>query len=314
MRPFIPVGVIAGIVSAILTVLPVAGGAVLLLPLALAAPLPIAFAGFAFGSAASAIGAVALGAAVGLAADFGSGAIALLTVGAPIAAIVHFFGLSRPGGPDGATEWYPLGPILLRVAAIVAAGAIVAGIAAGFDAETFAAGLRTDFAALFAEAGIATNEIELARFAETLAAAAPVAVAAASVAIAVANAFLGAAIAIGRGYPVRPRPAAWTVGLPRTASMVFVFAAVGSLIDGPVGDAATAVAGAFGAALVLVGLGVIHALTLRVGARPFILVLVYVSMPLFVWIPALFYAALGLLDTLSPLRPPPSAAGPSPRT
>src|SRR5690606_38490778 len=157
-------------------------------------------------------------------------------------------------------------------------------------------------------------DMDLSAFADTLAAALPVAVAASSVVMAVVSAFLGASIAGGMGYTVRPRPAAWSVGLPRTASVVFVLAALATLLPGAMGDAARAVAGAFGAALLLVGLGIIHAFTRSLGARPLVLFLVYVSMPLFVWIPALFYAALGILDTITPLRPPTDTAGPFSRT
>ncbi|MCW5715634.1 MAG: hypothetical protein KIT43_14075 [Bauldia sp.] len=314
MRPFIPAGIAAGILSALLALLPIAGGSVLALPLAFVAPLPIAVAGFAYGSASAAIGALALGAAIAAAGDLGSGTVAFLTVGVPIAVIVHYFGLSRPSGPGGTTQWFPLGPILLRVAAVVAVGTVIAGLIAGFDADAVATALRSDLTLLLQESGTATDELAVSTFVDGLVAALPVAVAASSVVIAVANAFIGASVAAGLGYTVRPRPAAWTVGLPRAASIAFIIAALATFIPGAIGDAAKAVAGAFGAALVLVGLGIIHAFTRRIGARPLVLFLVYASMPLFVWIPALFYAALAILDTVTPLRPQTDAAGPTTRT
>src|SRR5690606_23092623 len=116
-----------------------------------------------------------------------------------------------------------------------------------------------------------------------------------------ANAFLGASIATGMGYTIRPRSPAWTVAVPRITAVVFVVAAIGATFAGAVGDAASAVAGAFGAALILVGLGIIHFFTQRIGARQLVLFFVYASIPLF-GIPALVYAALGILDTAVPLR------------
>lgn len=312
MRPFIPAGIAAGIVSTLLLAA-IAAGSLLAMPLFLAAPLPLAVAGFAFGSISAAIGAATLGIAAALLIDPTTGVAALALVGLPITAIVHFFGLSRASGPDGATEWFPLGPILVRVAAIVAGGTIVAGFVTGFNAAELTEALRQDAAVWLEAAGMAATDADIAWFVDAVVNFLPVTTAGFAVVMAVANAFLGASIAVGLGYAVRPRRAAWTVGLPRTAAVVFLAAALLAGISGAVGDAASAVAGAFGAALLLVGLGVIHALTRRIGARPFVLFLVYASIPLF-GIPGLLYAALGILDTAIPLRPQTDAAGPLSRT
>lgn len=312
MRPFIPAGIAAGIVSTLLLAA-IAAGSLLALPLFLAAPLPIAVAGFAFGSIAAAIGAATLGIAAAIFVDPITGITALALVGLPVTAIVHYFGLSRASGPDGTTEWFPLGPILVRVAAIAAAGTIVTGIVTGFNAAELTTALRTDAAAWLEAAGMSANDADIAWFVDAVVSFLPVTTAGFAVAMAVAGAFLGSSIAASLGYQVRPRRAAWTVGLPRTAAIVFLAAALLSAIPGAVGDAASAVAGAFGTALLLVGLGVIHAVTRRIGARPLVLFLVYASIPLF-GIPGLLYAALGILDTAIPLRPQTDAAGPLNRT
>lgn len=307
MRPFIPAGIAAGFLSTLLLAA-IAAGSVLALPLFLAAPLPLAVAGFAFGSVSAAIGAATLGLTAGIFVDPVTGLVALLLVGLPVTTIVHYFGLSRPAGPDGATEWYPLGPILFRVAAVAAVGTVLAGLVTGYDAAALTAELQSDAAAWLDAAGMVGDEASVAWFVEAVVNFLPVTTAGFAVTMAVANAFLGASIAAGMGYAIRPRLAAWTVGLPRTASIIFIVAAVVASFAGSVGDAGAAVAGAFGTALLLVGLGVIHAFTRRVGARPLVLFLVYASIPLF-GIPVLVYAALGILDTVTPLRPQPDATG-----
>jgi hypothetical protein len=312
MRPFIPAGIAAGFISTLLLAA-IAAGSVLALPLFLAAPLPLAVAGFAFGSVSAAIGAVTLGIAAGLFVDPATGLIALLLVGLPVTTIVHYFGLSRAVGPNGATEWYPLGLILFRIAAIAAAGTILAGVVTGYDAVTLTAELQSDAAVWLDAAGMAADYAYVAWFVEAVVNFLPVTTAGFAIAMAVANAFLGASIAVGMGYAVRPRLAAWTVGLPWTASIIFIAGAIVASFAGPVGDVGAAIAGAFGTALLLVGLGIIHSFTRRIGARPLVLFLVYASIPLF-GIPVLVYAALGILDTVVPLRPQNDTAGPLTRT
>jgi hypothetical protein len=89
----------------------------------------------------------------------------------------------------------------------------------------------------------------------------------------------------------RPWTPLWTAGLPVWVAGVFVAALVLTFIDGPLGGAAGAIAGAFGYALGLLGLAVLHVVTLGRPGRTAILVGVYAAL-------IVFAAALVLLIPL----------------
>jgi hypothetical protein len=92
----------------------------------------------------------------------------------------------------------------------------------------------------------------------------------------VLNLWLGAIVARTSGRLLRPRETLWTVELPMSVVFGFALAVVLAFVPGPVGYAAQAFAGALGAAAALVGLAVVHALTVGFGGRLILLTLTYI--------------------------------------
>lgn len=304
--------IIAGIGTGLLTVLLLAsllGGSGLAVPLFVASPLPMAIAGFMWGPAAAIVAAVTVGIVI---IPIGGPIPALgafLVIAGPMALAIYLFGLSRVA-PDGSRLWYPLGEILLRVAAMVGLGLVVVGAVAGYDPASLAAETADLMEAWLADMDMAFTSTDIQSLTELTFAILPVSTAALAVAMFVANIALGARIGEVSGRPLRPRPPLWAVSLPPLAAYAFGGALLLSLVSGSVGDIGSAIAGAFGLALALTGLGVIHAVTLGRPARPLVLTLAYVSIPM-LGVPLILFAFLGLVDCFVRIRPP---IPPSPST
>ncbi|MGD9740194.1 MAG: hypothetical protein AB7O56_06500 [Bauldia sp.] len=297
--------IIAGIGTGLLSVLLLAAlvnGSPLAIPFFLASPLPIAIAGFTWGTRASAIAALTVLVAILFAAGLAPALGGFLVVALPMALAIHLFGLWRDLGGE-AREWYPLGEILLRVTALIGFGLVVVGAVSGFNPELLAADMAATMEAWFDEANVVSRPGDVAALADFVFSVLPVTMAGLGVAIFVANIALGARIATTSQRPLRPRPPLWSVQLPPIASYVLAGAALLSLLPGALGDAASAVAGAFGVALAIVGLGVLHGVTLGRPGRGGLLFIAYASIPL-LGIPFILFALLGVFDSFSRLRPP----------
>ena len=79
-------------------------------------------------------------------------------------------------------------------------------------------------------------------------------------------------------------------------------AVLAAFVPGAVGYAAGAVAGAFGGALALIGLAVLHAMTIGNSVRLLILVAVYVLLVFFGGLPLVLFAVLGIAEAFLHLR------------
>jgi hypothetical protein len=103
------------------------------------------------------------------------------------------------------------------------------------------------------------------------------------------------------GRLARPRERMWTVSLPASSALAFVIAAVFSFLPFPLGDIAALVAGALGGAFFLLGLAVVHALTLGLNGRALLLVLNYLALAL-LGFTAVIIVALGIAEIFFNLR------------
>jgi hypothetical protein len=130
----------------------------------------------------------------------------------------------------------------------------------------------------------------------------PFTTAALLVIILVVTLWLGARIAEASGRLSRPRERLWTTVLPGEAAIVFVAGLAVSFAPGVVGQVAGAVTGAFGGALALIGLAVIHATTVTSSIRILILVAVYVLLFFFGGFPIVLLALLGIAEAFLHLR------------
>jgi hypothetical protein len=302
------VGIGAGLAAALLYLAPISGSA-LAFPLFVLTGLPVAIAGLGWGVVASLSSAVAGAAVIGIMLPgLVPGAIFLVMFAAPIAWLARMAGLSRAidaSDPAAGVEWYPLGRLLLHATVAVALSLIVVGILAAYDPAAVAA--EATRALIDLMAGAATGEPpptaeSIAPFVDLYVAILPFTLATFMLAVVVFNLWLGAVTARASGRLARPAERLWTVVPPNEIPVGFGVAVVlALLLPGGFGDIAAVIAGAFGCALALVGLAVLHAVTLGMAGRGIVLgvsyALIFVS-----GLPLVLFAALGAAENFLQLR------------
>jgi hypothetical protein len=298
------IGVGAGLASALLFASPI-GGTFLALPLFILSGLPVAIAGLGWGSLAAGIAALAAAVAVAAALSPIAAAIHLALFGAPLVWACRLAALSRIDEASAATEWYPLGRLLLQLAAATAAGLIVVGVVIGYDPESFTAEITHALAAWLAaapDAGMPPQPEELEPFVRINVVALPFTTASLLVIILVFTLWLAARIAEASGRMARPRERVWTAFLPGEAALAFAVSLGASFVPGALGLAAGAATGALGGAFALIGLAVLHAATIGNPLRILILVSVYVVLVFFGGLPLILLAVLGIAETFLHIR------------
>lgn len=300
------VGVGAGLAAALLFISPL-GGTLLALPLFVLSALPIAIAGLAWSSLAAAIAAASAAGTIAFAISVPSSLIYLALFGVPTAWACRLAWLSRTDEATGTTEWYPIGRILLHGAAATAIGLIVVGFIIGYDPAAFTAEITSALVEWMSQAPSPDGSpppgtAELEPFVRFNVMAMPFTTGALLVIILVFNLWLAARIAEASGRLARPRERLWTAVLPSEAVIAFAVAAVVAFVPGAVGHAAGAVTGAFGGALALIGLAVLHATTMGSTIRLLVLVGVYVLLVFFGGLPLVLLALLGIAEAFLHLR------------
>ena len=293
-------GGLAGLVSALFT-----GAVVLGLPFLTAlyffAPLPILLVGFSHGPVGAIVAAVTAAVAMGAVAGPLAALAAAASAGVPAAYAAYLLNLARPadelGGPSDRLAWYPLADVLLRVCLTVAAGAVVIGVAIGYDATTVAALLEETFLAGVTDADLAQQGLTREGLAAAVTGLVPVAQPFTTVLVLVGNIYLAGRVARSRGLTDRPPDdMPLSLRLPTLALAIFGIALAFSFMDGPLALAARTVAGALGAGFTIAGYAILHHRLRGNAARGMVLVLVYVTTVLFT-LPAFIMLGLGLFST-----------------
>lgn len=292
-------GIGAGLASALLLALPLAGPGGLFF--ALLVPLPLFAAGLALGARGAAIAGVVVLAAVALAGGpwpvLGVGAVLV----APVWVLVRQALLSRPVGNGGGVEWYPAGLLVTwlsgwGLAWLALATLLFAGGEAGLEAT-----VREQVARSLGSLMPQAPEADVGQLAEAMAGyAIGLSLASWMLLLAVNGALAqGALTRFGRN--LRPAPELASMELPPWLAGLLALAAVAFFAPG--------VAGFVGqnALLVLlvpyffVGLAVLHTVARRMTARVLFLVVCYAILVIFTW-PALLLAGLGLIEQWARLR------------
>ena len=307
------VGIGAGLVSALLFSVVITGSPLAAL-LYSAAPLPIFIASLGWnhrsGLFATLAGAIAV--AVVLAP---SGGIAFaLIIGLPAWWIAYLALLAR-GDAQGAVEWYPLGNLLLWIAATAALATVGSALVMTTDYETYRAVIARMIENLLNEmvrgklialpAGVQMQEL-----AQGLAPAVPLGIGASFVTTIAANLWLAARTVKMSDRLPRPWPFIPSASLPRQALLLLVASAVIASLGGFIGVAATALVGALLAAFMFSGLCLLHDLSRGRPWRLPMLISVYVALIVMQAVLTPLLALVGLIDTLLGLRrraalPPP---------
>jgi hypothetical protein len=309
MIAIVLIGLAAGLASALMFASTVSGALVSVL-LSMLAPLPLMVAALSWGPLSATIG--------GIAAACGFGAIFGLHYGAAFAAAValpawwlgHLALLGRPvaarESSNGAhataddIEWYPVGRILLWIAAIAILSSLASWLLIGKDDASISAAMRSGLTKVLANReGLSSGDI--ARLADAFVTIFRGLSTMLVVTTHTINLWLAAKIAATSGRLRRPWPDLKSAELPPMtlvalcATLAFCFA------GGTVSIAAQIMAAALLMVYGLIGLAVIHTVTLRINSRAFLLSGTYGILVLLPWT-IILMTVLGLADAIFGLR------------
>lgn len=311
-RYWIAMAVLAGLAAAALH-----ASMLVLSPLSLLlfylAPLPLFIAGLSYGwvpvAVAAAVGGIATTGVLGL-----RPALLFLAMSATAPVILTRLALiNRPvlkGGregeaKDGGVEWYPEGRLVLWAAALAGALLTLLIVIAGPDAETFRVTLK-DIAQKMTEPMLREAEPAqregLQRLIDVLVVIAPLASAATWLVATMVNLILASRMLKAWGASLRPWAHFSSLAFPRQAGLAFLAAVAGSFLPGTAGLVSSVFAAPLGTAFLLLGLSVIHHLTLRSKARVPLLVGLYAALLLLSWLIVVPLIVLGLFELFFNIR------------
>lgn len=332
---WIPIGIIAGLVSAVLYASAKTGTLVGLLVLFLLSPMPIAVAGLGWGwmsaALAAASGALIAGSISG---TFRAGFVHALAIGLPAAVLSYLTLLNRQqfaSGGDGATldrsvetQWYPVGRVVLLAALMAGALAAVSMLATATDVEGLTIVLRSHIERVFvAPVPVPSGTLpslspdQIAALSQLMTVVFAAATATTWLIIAIGNLWLAAHVALKSGRLVRPWPDLSSLRLPGLATIAFAAATLATLLPGYPGLIASGFASALATAFLLVGLAVIHSVSRGNRFRPALLTAVYLAPLLLQQLGGLVLLAItliGIAEPFSPVRRKPLPAPGSPYT
>lgn len=307
------VGIGAGLVSALLFSVVITGSPLAAL-LYSAAPLPIFIASLGWnhrsGLFATAAGALAVAVAL---APTGGIAFAFI-IGLPAWWIAYLALLAR-GDSQGKVEWYPLGNLLLWIAATAALATVGSALVMTTDYDTYSKVIARMIENLLNEmvrGQLITlpADIKVPELAQSLAPAVPLGIGASFVTTITANLWLAARTVKMSDRLPRPWPFIPSASLPRQALLLLIAVAVAAAAGGFIGVAATALVGALLAAFMFSGLCLLHDISRGRPWRLPMLISVYVALVVMQAVLTPLLAVAGLIDTLLGLRkrvvlPPP---------
>jgi hypothetical protein len=309
------IGTLGGVASALLFLAAAKGVGLLAVPLLVFSPLPVLLVALGWMPLASVLAALALVITLALTADVLVGAVAALVIAVPGIAMAYWYTLSRPaeevGGDTGVVVWFPVQEAFARGLAIFCVCFVIVGLLTGFGQDQFEA-LMAEVVNTFIQANRANpqNGEILAEIrpevvdamAKSIARWMPVSLSATWVTILAFNWSIADRMNRSSGRLARPAPD-WPFNLGLAPLYVGVFA-VGVLVfmtGGPVAPIGGVVLGAFGAAFMLIGLAVIHAITRGMANRGLLLFAAYGPLLIFGF-PAILFVGLGIAETFIGIR------------
>ncbi len=302
---FLAIGIGAGLVSALLFGVVITGSPLAML-LSYVAPLPVLITALGWNHRSGLVAAVAGGLATALAFRFEAGLAFVVGSALPAWWVAYLALLGRPNA-DGTMEWYPVGRLLLWVAAAAALVTLAGVMALGSgDYEGYRTALRTSLAAILRSGatpppqGAAPDTVE--NLVDTLVSAVPYIASAVFALVFTLNLWLAARVVQTSQRLIRPWPYLPATTMPRQALLLMAGAIVLSLAPGFIGVAGLSLAGALTIAFALQGLAFVHETTRGRNARVAILTGLYVLI-VFVGHTVLpLLAVLGMADIAMALR------------
>ena len=318
MINFLTVGILSGLASALMFAVVVTGSP-LGIALSYVAPLPVLIGALGWnhrsGLVASAVGCGALAFA------FRPEAGLAFVIGSALPAWwLAYLGLLGRPNPDGSLEWYPLGRLLLWIAASAALVTFVGVLALGsWDYGTYRDTLRATVESVIriqmripAETPLPPTfgGVPREQFLDALVGAVPFLAATAFSLVLTLNLWIAAkVVAISQRLP-RPWPAIAMTRMPLSALLLLAAAILVSFVPGLVGVLALAFAGALLMAFALQGLALLHAVSRGRPGRTGLLVGAYVLLTFIAHTFLPLLALAGIADTAIDLRRRFPAGGP----
>lgn len=221
--------------------------------------------------------------------------------------IGYLVGLTRQEGDDQPAEWYPLDRILMWLAGISAGLTIFAGLVGGLNGATIRAvidNMASQVAAIQASTG-ASNALtvqQVDEMAAQVAYAVPFAIPASLFVLLGVNLILAEKYVRARGWMLRPKDnLVADMSLPIAAVAFFAAGVLASFAGGSLGLLGNVTAGAFGAALAVVGLAVVHTVSMPWPGRSVLLTITYFAL-LISGLMRIGVIMIGLVDTIFGLR------------
>ncbi len=309
MQTYLPIGLGAGFVSAMLFASASTGTLLGLLVLFFLSPMPVAVAGLGWGWRAAAVAAIVGACSIGVIGNVRGILFHALSIGAPTAVLCYYCLLNRDVSSAGGvaqTEWYPLGRIVVLAALIASSLAAVALVSSAADMDDLRKLLGGTIERMLKRpvgapgpVGIpdALDPVQTARLTELMVSVFTVSLATTWLAVAILNLWLAAHVVARSNRLVRPWPDLAALRLPPPAPIALAAALGGSFLPGFAGLIAAGLMGALLLAFMFVGLAIIHHATRGQSLRPFYLAGVYAVLVPFI---ALAGPALALLALAEP--------------
>jgi len=219
-------------------------------------------------------------------------------LGRPLATSVASGEDSAPVAPD--LEWYPVGRILLWIAAFAALTTMAALLTIGTDTATIVGAMHRFLLRVFDLQETALTA-EATQWIDALVAIAPAAAAVFAMATLTFNLWLSAKITATSGRLHRPWPDLKSAALPQMTLAALCVAIAFCFTGGLLAILAHIVTAALLMAYALIGFSVLHTLTLQLKSRALWLGFIYMIVVVFSW-PVLAMMALGLADAVFGLR------------
>src|ERR1700730_4875924 len=274
-------------------------GALISLLLLYLAPLPLMVIALGWGPLAATIASAA--ASFALAAIFGIpyGIGYVIGVALPAWWLGHLALLGRPGTSSGNGaeaphfEWYPVGRILVWIAAFASLTTFCKLLMLGTDAAAIIAAMKHDLVRVLEIRGIAADENVLAALVTIMPACAVIGI----IVTLTINLWLAGKITAMSGRLRRPWPDLKTAALPKAALAALCVAAACKLAGGLLAILAEIITSALMLAYGFAGFAVLHTLTLASKSRALWLGSAYAAVVFFVW-PVIGVVVLGLADAV----------------
>ncbi|NND49038.1 MAG: DUF2232 domain-containing protein [Rhizobiales bacterium] len=264
------------------------------------APLPLMLAGIGWGWRGAAVGAVAGAIADALLLNTDVGLFFTVTCAAPAVWLSYLAMLSRP--VDESVEWYPPGRLVAWTACFAFVLAAIAMLAIGPDVETYRANVKAAVEELMStQSGDPDSLGDAEQMSDYLARLLLPATVSAWMITMLANLWIAGRVLRTSSRLTRPWPDLHALELPRPFIIAVGLCIALSMLPGSAGLIGTAALSACIIAYMLVGLAILHMVTLNFAARRVLLTLVYFSLLAFIFA-ALIVAAIGIGEPYLRLR------------